>query len=56
MELTFFQKSCDLLIGSLSKDNVEQLTSTGSGFFFSVLDGGFAQIFEQISVYNSKDT
>ena len=24
--------------------------------FFSVLDGGFAQIFEQISVYNSKDT
>ena len=25
-------------------------------FFFSVLDGGFAQIFEQISVYNSKDT
>ena len=34
MELTFFQKSCDLLIESLSKDNVEQLTSTGSVYFF----------------------
>ena len=55
MELTFFQKSCDLLVVSLSKDNVEQLTSIGS-VFFSFLDGGFAQIFEQISVYNSKDT
>ena len=55
MELTFFQKSCDLLIVSLSKDNVEQLTSTGSGFFFS-FDGGFAPVFQQIRVYNSKDT
>ena len=55
MELTFFQKSCDLLIVSLSKDNVEPLTSTGK-WFFSVLDGGFAPIFQQISVYNSKDT
>lgn len=54
MELTFFLKSCDLLTVSLSKDNIEQLTSTGSGFF-SVLDGDFAPIFQQISVYNSKD-
>ena len=34
MELTFFQKSFDLLIVSLSKDNVEQLTSTGIVYFF----------------------
>ena len=51
----FFQKSCDLLIVSLSKDNVEPLHQP-EVVFFSVLDGGFAQIFEQISVYNSKDT
>ena len=44
MELTFFQKSCDLLIVSLSKDNVEQLHQP-EVVFFSVLDGGFAQIF-----------
>ena len=34
---------------SLSEDVFDRLTSTGSGLFFSFLDGGFTQMFGQIA-------
>ena len=45
----FFEESHILvnIVVSLSKDVFERRTSIGSGLF-SFLDGGFAQIFEQI--------
>ena len=46
--VTYPVRTLPLILGSLSKDVFERRTSTGSGLF-SFLNGGFAQIFSQIT-------
>ena len=46
--VTYPVRTLPLILGSLSKDVFERRTSTGSGLF-SFLNGGFAQVFSQIT-------